>query len=107
VEIGGVTLEAGESITPHIGSANHDETRWENAEQFDIFRPALPHIAFAHGPHMCLGMHLARLETRVLVNRVLDRLPDLALDPGDSDPHIRGQVFRSPTSLPVTFTPAN
>jgi cytochrome P450 len=54
---------------------------------------------------MCLGMHLARLETRTLVNRVLDRLPGLALDPGERDPHIRGQVFRSPTSLPVTFTP--
>jgi cytochrome P450 len=103
VEIGGVTLPAGESISPSIGSANHDETRWENPEVFDIFRPAIPHIAFAHGPHMCLGMHLARLETRALVNRVLDRLPGLILNPGDSDPHIRGQVFRSPTSLPVTF----
>jgi cytochrome P450 len=106
VEIGGVTLGPGESISPNIGSANHDETRWDNAEAFDIFRPAIPHIAFAHGPHMCLGMHLARLETRALVNRVLDRLPGLALDPGDTDPHIRGQVFRSPTSLPVTFTAA-
>ncbi len=106
VEIGGITLEAGESITPNIGSANHDETRWDNPDVFDIFRPAIPHIAFAHGPHMCLGMHLARLETRALVNRVLDRLPNLALNPGDTDPHIRGQVFRSPTSLPVTFTPA-
>jgi len=104
VEIGGVTLAAGESISPNIGSANHDETRWDNAEAFDIFRPTIPHIAFAHGPHMCLGMHLARLETRALVNRVFDRLPSLALDPGDTDPHIRGQVFRSPTALPVTFT---
>jgi cytochrome P450 len=103
VEIGGVTLAAGESITPNIGSANHDETRWDRPEVFDIFRPAIPHIAFAHGPHMCLGMHLARLETRALVNRVFDRLPDLKLNPGDSDPHIRGQIFRSPTSLPVTF----
>jgi cytochrome P450 len=106
VEMSGVTIGAGESITPHIGSANHDETRWDDAEQFDIFRPAIPHIAFAHGPHMCLGMHLARLETRALVSRVLDRLPNLTLDPGDSDPHIRGQVFRSPTALPVTFSPS-
>jgi cytochrome P450 len=107
VEIAGITIGPGESISPHIGSANHDETRWDHAEQFDIFRPAIPHIAFAHGPHMCLGMHLARLETRALVSRVLDRLPDLALHPGDSDPHIRGQVFRSPTALPVTFTPTS
>jgi cytochrome P450 len=105
VELSGVTLAAGESISPHIGSANHDENRWDRPDQFDIFRPPVPHIAFAHGPHMCLGMHLARLETRALVNRLLDRFPDLALHPGDSDPHIRGQVFRSPTGLPVTFTP--
>jgi cytochrome P450 len=106
VELGGVTIGPGESITPHLGSANHDETRWDDPERFDIFRPPLPHIAFAHGPHMCLGMHLARLETRALLNRVLDRLPDLALEPGDTDPHIRGEVFRSPTALPVRFRPA-
>jgi cytochrome P450 len=106
VEIGGVTIGPDESISPHIGSANHDETRWDNPETFDIFRPAIPHIAFAHGPHMCLGMHLARLETRALLNRVFDRLPDLALRPGDDDPHIRGDIFRSPTSLPVTFSAA-
>ena len=101
-----MTIPAGESITPHIGSANHDETRWDDPETFDIFRPAVPHIAFAHGPHMCLGMHLARLETRALLNRVLDRLPGLTLDAGDTDPHIRGDVFRSPTALPVTFRAA-
>ena len=103
VELAGVTLGAGESITPHLGSANHDEIRWEDAERFDIFRAPIPHIAFAHGPHMCLGMHLARLETRVLLNRIFDRLDDLTLNPGDSDPYIRGDVFRSPTALPVTF----
>ena len=106
VELAGVTLGPGESITPHIGSANHDETRWDNPETFDIHRTPVPHIAFAHGPHMCLGMHLARLETRVLVNRVLDRLPDLTLEPGDDDPHIQGDVFRSPTALPVRFSAA-
>jgi cytochrome P450 len=103
VEIAGVTIPEGGSVTTCLGSANHDETRWENAEEFDIFRPQIPHLAFAHGPHMCLGMHLARLETRTLVNKVLDRLPDITLDPGDADPHIRGSIFRSPTSLPVRF----
>ena len=48
-------------------------------------------------------MHLARLEMRTAVNLLLDRLPNLRLDPGDADPHIRGHVFRSPTSLPVRF----
>jgi cytochrome P450 len=105
VELSGVTIGPGEVITTHIGSANHDETRWEDPEAFDIFRPPLPHIAFAHGPHMCLGMHLARLETRALLQRVFDRLPDLALQTG-TDPYIRGDVFRSPTALPVVFSRA-
>jgi cytochrome P450 len=51
-------------------------------------------------------MHLARLETRTLINKILDRLPNLALDPGDTNPHIRGMIFRSPTSLPVRFDTA-
>ncbi|HWF17357.1 MAG TPA: cytochrome P450 [Acidimicrobiales bacterium] len=106
VELCGMQIGPGEVVTTHIGSANHDETRWNDPETFDIFRPSQPHIAFAHGPHMCLGMHLARLETRVLLNRVFDRLGDLALRPGDSDPYIRGDVFRSPTSLPVVFSAA-
>jgi cytochrome P450 len=48
-------------------------------------------------------MHLARLEMRVAIEQLLDRLPDLRLDTDGKDPHIRGQVFRSPTSLPVLF----
>jgi cytochrome P450 len=50
-------------------------------------------------------MHLARLEMRTAINLLLDRLPNLRLDPDGDDPHIRGMVFRSPTSLPVLFDP--
>lgn len=106
VEVAGVAIPAGASVSTCLGSANHDERRWDDPEQFDIFRPALPHLAFAHGPHMCLGMHLARLETRVLLDAVLDRLPGLRLDPDGDDPHIKGLIFRSPTSLPVRFDAA-
>ncbi len=103
VEFGGELIHEGATISPVIGSANRDERRWEEAGTFDIRRKAMPHISFAAGPHMCLGMHLARLETRVMLNVLMDRLTDIALDPGDRDPHIRGMVFRSPTCLPVTF----
>jgi cytochrome P450 len=105
VELSGVEVPAGAIVTPCLGSANHDETRWDDPDRFDIFRPAIPHLSFAHGPHMCLGMHLARLETRVLMDAVLDRLPGLRLDPGKRDPHIRGLALRSPTSIPVRFDP--
>jgi cytochrome P450 len=96
-------IPAGASVTTCLGSANHDEQRWENPEAFDIFRPPQQHLAFAFGPHMCLGMHLARLETRVVLGAVLDRLRGVRLDPDADDPHIRGLVFRSPTSVPVLF----
>lgn len=109
VELAGVHIEAGAGVGTCLGSANHDESRWEEPERFDIFRPYQPHLAFAHGPHMCLGMHLARLETKVVLDALLDRLPGLRLAPelaADGDPHIHGLVFRSPTSLPVRFQPA-
>jgi cytochrome P450 len=51
-------------------------------------------------------MHLARLEMRVALNLLLDRLPNMRLDPAGDDPYIRGQAFRSPTSVPILFSPA-
>jgi cytochrome P450 len=105
-EIGGVPMTAGESVYLVIASANHDESRWDEPERFDIFRPLLPHLAFAHGPHVCLGAHLARMELRVLLNTVLDRLPGLRLDQEADDPHMQGLLFRSPSSLPVLFDPS-
>lgn len=107
VELGGHLIHKGATVSPVIGSANRDASRWKDAESFDIHRVPTPHIAFAAGPHMCLGMHLARIETEVMLNVLLDRFDDIVLAPGDLDPHIRGMIFRSPTSLPVTFTPAH
>ncbi|HWW54630.1 MAG TPA: cytochrome P450, partial [Acidimicrobiales bacterium] len=86
-----------------LGSANHDEAQWDHAEHFDIFREQRPALMFGTGPHMCIGMHLARLEIRAAVDIVLDRLPDLRMDPEADDPHIHGETFRSPTQLPVLF----
>ena len=104
VEIRGVAIPAGTALGVNIGSANRDETRYERPDVFDIRRDPKQHIAFGFGPHMCLGMHLARMETRVAVSAVLDRLPDVRLDPADtSDAHIHGDIFRSPTTLPVLF----
>jgi cytochrome P450 len=102
-EIGGVAIPAGADCITHLGSANHDESHWDNPDAFDITRAPKPQIAFGVGPHMCIGMHLARLELKVATNRILDRLPNLRLDPNGTDPHIHGERFRSPTSLPVLF----
>jgi cytochrome P450 len=101
--LGGVEIPAGCSVMPMLGAANRQGERYADPDRFDIFREARANIAWGHGVHVCLGMHLARLEMRVALNLLLDRLPDFRLDPGGDDPHIRGQVFRSPTSLPVLF----
>ncbi len=105
-EIGGVDIPKGAMVTVNVGSANHDETRWDRPDDFDIFRAPQPHIAFGHGVHMCLGMHLARMEMSAAVNRLLDRCPNLRIDPERweaDDVHIHGERFRSPTTLPVLF----
>jgi cytochrome P450 len=101
-ELEGVTIPARSAIGVCMGSANRDERRWERTEEFDIFRKHLPHISFAAGEHTCLGLHLARLETRVALDCLLSRLSNVNLV-AESDPHIHGQPFRSPTALPVTF----
>jgi cytochrome P450 len=97
-------VTAGSVIAINIGSANHDEKYWDHPEEFDIFRPQRQHLAFAWGPHMCLGLHLARMETRVVCNQLLDRLPDLRFDPDAEITPITGAIFRAPNSLPVTWT---
>jgi cytochrome P450 len=99
----GVLVPAGSFIAVNIGSANHDEKVWENPEEFDILRPPKQHLAFAWGPHMCLGLHLARMETRVVLTQVLDRLPGLRPDPDAEPAAISGAIFRAPAALPVVW----
>jgi cytochrome P450 len=102
-ELCGVKIPAGSVVGVSLGSANRDETRWEHPERFDVFREPRAHMAFGYGSHRCLGMHLARLETTVLLETLFDRLPALRLDPTVDDVHITGQGFRSPRSLPVVW----
>lgn len=101
-ELEGVQIPARSVVGVCIGSANRDERRWERPEEFDIFRKQVPHISFAAGEHTCMGLHLSRLETRVALECLLNRLTNFTLST-DGDPHIHGQPFRSPTALQVTF----
>ena len=105
-EVEGVALPAGAVVDVCIGSANRDERRWERSEQFDIFRKRTPHLSFAAGEHTCMGLHLARMETRVALESLLTRLTDIKLIT-DDNPRIWGQPFRSPTAIPVTFDAAS
>ncbi|MGH9306240.1 MAG: cytochrome P450 [Acidimicrobiales bacterium] len=103
--LGGVRIAADSDVGLFLGAANRDESRYTNPDRFDIWREPQPHVGFGFGAHLCLGMHLARMEARVAVDAILDRLDDISLDPeAGGDPHIHGLAFRSPTSLPVSFS---
>ena len=102
-DVDGVPVASGTPVNVVVGSANRDPARWADAARFDIFRVPQPHLAFGTGPHVCLGMHFARMELRVALERLLDRLPGLELAPDAGDVHIGGLGARSPARLPVCF----
>jgi len=103
----GNDVPAGSTVAAMLGSANRDPDAYERPEAFDIFRDPKQHVSFGTGPHLCLGMHLARMETRLALNALFDRLPNLRLDEEEArrtDAHIDGDLlFRSPTHLPVVW----
>ena len=85
------------------GSANRDPSRFENPNQFDIFRKKQRNFAFAFGPHVCIGQHLARVEMTRALNAILDRLPNIRLDPDMPAPQILGTMMRVPKHIHVRF----
>ena len=104
-ELGGASIERGDLVRLSIAGANRDPAVFPDPDHFDVGREnARLQIAFAHGPHVCLGMHLARLEAHTAVGLVLERLPGLRLDPEEPPPAARGLVFRKPPALNVVWS---
>jgi cytochrome P450 len=103
VSVAGASIRRRELVTVSIAGANRDAETFPDPDGFDIRRGnAHLHLAFAQGPHVCIGMHLARLEAHTAIGRLFDRFPGLQLDPGRvSSP--RGLVFRKPASLDVVL----
>jgi cytochrome P450 len=98
IELAGAAIRRGDLVTVSLAGAGRDPAVFTDPEVFDVRREnARAHLAFAHGPHFCLGAHLARLEAQAAVRAVL-RLPGLDLDP-DHRAAPRGLVFRKPPSL--------
>ena len=104
-ELSGARIRAGDQVTVSIAGANRDPAVFADPDRFEVRRPnATRHLAFAHGPHFCLGAHLARLEAQIAVETLLDRLRDLRLNTvGPSAP--RGLVFRKPPDVRVCWAP--
>ena len=106
VELAGAEIRAGDFVEISLAGANRDPAFFPDPDRFDVRRENARHqIAFAHGPHVCIGMHLARLEAHTAVERLFDRLPGLRLDP-DRPSAPRGLVFRKPPTLHVLWRPA-
>jgi cytochrome P450 family 142 subfamily A polypeptide 1 len=106
VELSGEQIHAGQELLLLYPSANRDEAVFDDPETFDITRSPNPHMAFGFGAHFCLGNQLARLELRVMVERLLARLPDLhlALDRAEL-PRRKANFISGIEEMPVEFTP--
>jgi cytochrome P450 len=101
VELAGARIARGDLVTVSLTAANRDPAVFEHPDTYDLRRPNLrKQLAFAHGPHFCLGVDLARLETRVAVATVLDRLPGLELTESNTP---AGLVFRKPEGVHVRW----
>ena len=97
--LGGTEIARGDLVRLSISAANRDPDVFEQPDRFDLNRTnARRHLAFAQGPHVCVGVHLARLEARTALAELLARLPDLRLDP-KRPAEVRGLVFRKPPTL--------
>lgn len=101
-ELGGVQLEQGALIAAVLASANRDPRNWTDPDRYDIHRREGGHLAFATGPHLCIGARLGRYEARTAWRVLLDRLPSLRLDP-ERPIEISGWEFRSPHHLHVQW----
>jgi cytochrome P450 len=90
--IGDITIPPRSRVVLFYASANHDPQRFERPEDFDIDRGSAGHVTFGHGAHFCMGAHLARLETRVALNQILDAAERIEL---------AGPVTIGPASVPI------
>ena len=104
-EIRGQGVSAGDKVVVFYGAANRDDEVFEDPDVFDVGRDPNPHLAFGGGgAHLCLGMHVARIEIAALVRELLTRLPDLS--PAGEAQRLASSFIVGYHSMPVTYTPA-
>ena len=105
-EIRGQVIAAGDKIMVFYGSGNRDEDVFTDPDRFDVARTPNPHMAFGGGgPHLCLGMHVARIEIAALLRELLTRCPDIA--PAGAPERMASSFIAGVRHMPVTFTPAH
>ena len=102
-EIGGVEVRAGEKVVVWFSSANRDPEVFADPDVFDITRSPNEHLVFGHGPHFCLGAHLARVQMRAMFSALLD-LPG-EVEPAGPIVRLRSNFQNGVKSLPVRWPP--
>jgi cytochrome P450 len=105
VEVHGQTIPAGKLVLAVVGSANRDPRQFPDADRFDIARDPNPHLAFGHGLHFCLGAPLARLEARIALGDLLERLKGLELAGNEPWEPRKALHVHGPARLPIRFEP--
>lgn len=104
VELGGVTVRAGEPVVATTQSANRDESIYTDPDQLELLRQEASHVGFGHGPHHCLGAQLARMELQVALRTLLTRLPGLRFAGSEQDVEWkRGLSTRAPERMAVIW----
>jgi cytochrome P450 len=103
VEMRGVAIPAGTNISVLTAAGNRDPEHYPDPDIWDLDRHADDHLAFGFGRHHCLGYHIARMEMGLALNAILDRFPNLRLDPDAAPPQILGLAFRAPKRVDVRF----
>ena len=107
VTMGGKQLHAGQTVLAQIGSANRDEAQFPDPDRFDIRRTPNRHLAFGHGIHFCIGAPLARLESKIALSLMFERLGDIRRVPGARLQSTGSDIVYGVKHLPVTFRPAS
>ncbi len=103
VEMHGQVIPAGKLALPMLGSANRDPKQFRDPNRFDIARESNPHVGFGHGIHACLGAPLARLEARIALTDLLERLKDFRLASAEPWPPRQVLNVHGPARLPIRF----
>jgi cytochrome P450 len=106
-ELGGRQIRKGDKVLIYWASANRDETEFACPADFDLDRPSNRHLAFGVGPHRCAGSNLARLNLRIALEELVQRLDDIRLADGAEPIAFHSVLNRAPLTVPITFTPVS